>query len=135
MICVKINIALNILITYIDCTHLDNCANNHNQNLSHGPILNVVEVPLNDVEVPRLGALGHCLELSDDLQREEQDYFQTYWIKSPGAGYLNPLVDAAERGGEVLDGDVHVLQLLAELLPLVVAEGCQVKVDQLGREP
>ena len=49
--------------------------------------------------------------------------------------YLNPLVDAAERGGEVLDGDVHVLQLLAELLPLVVAEGCQVKVDQLGREP
>ena len=49
--------------------------------------------------------------------------------------YLNPLVDAPERGGEVLDGDVHVLQLLAELLPLVVAEGCQVKVDQLGREP
>ena len=49
--------------------------------------------------------------------------------------YLNPLVDAAERGGEVLDGDVHVLQLLTELLPLVIAEGCQVKVDQLGREP
>ena len=57
----------NIECTFIDCTHLDNCANDHNQNLSHGPILNVVEVPLNDVEVPRLSALGHCLELSDDL--------------------------------------------------------------------
>ena len=48
--------------------------------------------------------------------------------------HLNSLVDTPQCSREVLHGDVHVLELLGEFLPLVIPEGGEVEVDQLGRE-
>jgi len=76
--------------------------------------LNIAKVSLDQIEVSGFSSLGHGLELSDDL---------------------NSLVYTSQSAGEVLHGDVHVLELLGEFLPLVISECCEVQVDQLGREP
>jgi len=94
--------------------HLYNGAEYDDQTLYHGPGLNVARVSFDEVEVPSLGSPGHTLELTH---------------------YLYSLVYGLECRGEVIDGDVHVLQLLAELLPLVIPESSEVEVDQLGGEP
>ena len=49
--------------------------------------------------------------------------------------HLYSLVNLTQGRCEVLHCDIHVLQLLGELLPLVIAERGEVEVDQLGGEP
>jgi len=76
--------------------------------------LHVVRIVQDQIEVPGLGSPRHTLELSHDLYS---------------------LVHSLERHGEVFHCDVHVLQLLTELFPLVVPERGEVEVDQLSAEP
>jgi len=98
----------------LDELNLNYRADDDDGALDDGPSLNVTRVTDNQIEVPRLCSFTHGLELSH---------------------YLNSLIDTPECAGEVLHCHVHVLEFLRELLPLVVSEGGEVEVDQLGREP
>ena len=81
--------------------------------LDQRPSAHVAQVGGQQVHVPGLQTPGQLLELPHDL---------------------DALVHVAQGLREVLDGHVHVLELLGKLFPLVVAEGGQVEVHQLGAE-
>lgn len=88
--------------------NLDDGAENDYDALDDGPGLDKGRIALDQVKVHRLRPTGHGLELAHDL---------------------DALIDGLEGHGEVVDRDVHVLQLLAKLLPLVIPEGGKVEVD------
>ena len=91
--------------------YLHNSGENDDRALNERPRSDIGKILCQQVEVPRLESSAQLLELAHDL---------------------NPLVHVAQRLGEVLHRHVHVLQLLRKVLPFVVAESGQVKVDQLG---
>jgi len=93
---------------------LNNCAQNYHYNLSDGPCLNITGVVLDQVEISGFSSSRHGLELPH---------------------HLNTLIHTTESAGEVLHCYVHVLEFLGKLFPLVIPEGGDVEVDQLGAEP
>ena len=50
--------------------YLNGCAEDDYEDLRHGPVLDVVGVVLDQVEVPGLAPAGHRLELPHDLDTE-----------------------------------------------------------------